>query len=180
MTTYIALLRAVNLGEHQRVGMAELRAVAEGLGYSKVRTLLASGNLVFTGTEEPGVRVERRLEQAAARSLGLETAFLVRTADELSACRAHNPFPSESERDPAHLVIVFLRDAPGPEAWRSLRAAVSGPEVVRGWQKHAFVYYAGGIGNSRLTGALIDRKLGTVGTGRNWNTVGKIAAVASE
>lgn len=178
MTTYAAFLRAVNLGDHQRVGMAELRALVEGLGYREVRTLLASGNLVFTGAPIRTVEIERRLESETVRKLGLRTAFIVRTAQELSACREHNPFSRESERDPSHLVVVFLRDEPTRAAWASLQAAIPGPEVVRGWGKHAFVYYAGGIGNSRLTGALIDRKLGTVGTGRNWTTVGKVASAA--
>jgi uncharacterized protein (DUF1697 family) len=178
-TTYIALLRAVNLGDQKRVAMADLRALFEGLGYSNVRTLLASGNVVFTGKEMEVPGLERRLQGEAARRLGLQTPIIVRTAPELSESIAHNPFPRESEQDPAHVVVVFLRDAPSEAGWESLRAAATGPEVVRAWGRHAYVYYAAGIGNSRLTGALIDRQLGTVGTGRNWSTVTKIAAAAS-
>jgi len=179
LTTYIALLRAVNLGDQNRVSMADLRAMLEGLGYSNARTLLASGNLVFTGKEMEVSALERRLEGEAARRLGLRTPIIVRTLPEVSEALAHNPFPRESEQDPAHVVVVFLRDEPSEAGWASLRAAATGPEVVRGWGRHAYVYYAAGIGNSRLTGAVVDRKLGTVGTGRNWSTVTKIAAAAS-
>ena len=179
MTTYVAMLRAVNIGQHQRVGMAELRKFTEGLGYARVRTLLASGNLVFDGPLIPGPRVERRLEEGAERELGLRTPFLVRTAAEVADCIRHNPLPKAAAEDPGHLVVVFLRNEPAPAAWSSLAAAIRGPEVVRGWGKHAFIHYAGGIGTSRLTGAVIDRNLGTIGTGRNWNTVGKLAALAA-
>ena len=179
VTTYVGLLRAVNIGPHQRVGMEKLQRLAEGLGYRSVQTLLATGNLVFDGASESTEDVARRLEEGVARTFGLRTSVLVRTAAEISGVVSHNPFPEESRRDPAHLVVVFLRDEPTADRWDALRERVRGPEVVRAWGRHAFVHYAAGIGTSRLTAAVIDRSLETVGTGRNWNTVLKIATAAA-
>jgi uncharacterized protein (DUF1697 family) len=90
---------------------------------------------------------------------------------------ARNPFPNEAKADPAHLVVMFLKDAPDAKAVDQLNAAISGREVARAVGKQAYIVYPDGIGRSRLTTAIIEKKLGTRGTGRNWNTVLKLAAL---
>jgi uncharacterized protein (DUF1697 family) len=176
--TYIALLRAVNLAGHQQVAMADLRDVLTRLGFADVRSLLQSGNLVFRTDARAGAQLERSLEAAAAKRLALQTGFFVRTAAEWKAVVAHNPFVDEAKRDPAHLVAMFLKDAPAAGDIEALQAAITGPEVVRAEGRQAYIVYPSGIGRSRLTTALIEKKLGTRGTGRNWNTVLKLAALA--
>ena len=178
VTTHVALLRGVNMAGHKRVGMAELKAWAEKLGLRDVRTLLQSGNLVFRGGAGKGAALEAALEAAAGRGLGLETAFMVRTAQELGAVVARNPYPEAAERDPAHLVVVFLKTAPAAADVAALRAAIPGREVLEADGRQLYVVYPDGIGTSRLTAALIDRKLRTRGTARNWNTVLKLTALA--
>jgi uncharacterized protein (DUF1697 family) len=173
----IALLRAINLPSHNEVGMAELRALCSELGLEDPRSLLQSGNLVF-GSALGAQRLEGLLEGEAKKRLGLETDFFVRTAREWKAVIAANPFPEEAHRDPAHLVVVALKDAPDAKAVAGLQEAISGREVVRAKGRQAYIVYPDGIGRSRLTAALIDRKLGTRGTARNWNTVLKLAALA--
>jgi uncharacterized protein (DUF1697 family) len=176
---YLALLRAINLAGHQTVAMADLRELLTQLGFADARSLLQSGNLVFrTGARTSG-HLERVLEAEAAKRLGLHTDFFVRTADEWKAIVTDNPFREEGTRDPAHLVVVFLKDAPDGKAVDALRAAIAGPEIVRAKGRHAYIVYPNGIGRSRLTHTLIERKLGTRGTGRNWNTVLKLGALAS-
>jgi uncharacterized protein (DUF1697 family) len=90
---------------------------------------------------------------------------------------AGNPFPDEAERDPGHLVVMFLKTAPRAKAVQALQAAIEGPESVRAAGKHLYVAYPAGIGRSKLTNTLIEKKLGVRGTGRNWNTVLKRAAL---
>jgi uncharacterized protein (DUF1697 family) len=177
MTTHIALLRAVNLGAHNAVAMADLRDLLARLGFTDPRTILQSGNAVFRSGKRPPV-VERLLEKEAAARLGLATDFFVRTAAEWQALVAANPFPAEAERDPSHLVLMCLKAAPAPEAVAALQGSIAGRELVRAVGRHAYVVYSDGIGRSRLTIAVIERRLGTRGTGRNWNTVLKLAALA--
>ena len=177
-TSYIALLRGINVGGHKRVAMADLRDLLTRLGFGDARSLLQSGNLVFRGGARTGEQLERLLEAEAEMRLSLETAFFVRTAEQWQAVVAHNPFRAEAKCDPAHLLVTFLKDAPDVSQVRALQAAITGPEVVRAAGKHAYIVYPRGIGRSRLTHALIERTLGTRGTGRNWNTVLKLEALA--
>ncbi|MBM2812150.1 MAG: hypothetical protein HW416_2909 [Chloroflexi bacterium] len=175
MIDYVALLRGINVGGHAQVAMADLRNLLTGLGFGDVRSLLQSGNLVFRSDAQPGANIERLLEREAASRLDLRTDFLVRTADEWTKVVSSNPFAEIAERDPSHLVVMFLKAAPDEAAVDALRAAVVGREEVRAVGSQAYVTYPDGIGRSRLTIAVIESKLGTRGTGRNWNTVLKLA-----
>ncbi len=179
MAVLIALLRAVNVAGRNRVGMVDLRAMLDDLGFTDVRSLLQSGNLVFSA-QRPNTtaRIESLLEHAARKRLGVDAEFLVRTAAELRAVIAANPFPQEAETDPAHLVVTFLKEAPSPGKAAALQKAVTCRERVHVKGRHAYIVYPDGIGRSRLTAALIEGKLGVRGTSRNWNTVLKLGSIA--
>jgi uncharacterized protein (DUF1697 family) len=179
MTAHIALLRAVNLGSHNKVGMADLRTCLERQGFVGVRTLLQSGNVVLGGGRLRGAALERRLEATARAALGLDTPFIVRTRDEWDALVAANPFPREAADDPGHLLLFCLKEAPPPDAESRIRAAVKGRERVRVDGRQAYVVYPDGVGQSKLTVTVLERWLGGRGTGRNWNTVLKLQALAA-
>lgn len=174
MTSCIALLRAVNLPGHNRVGMADLRSLLAGLGFTNPRSLLQSGNLVFEVAGRAGPATEARLEAAARERLGLATEFLVRTAAEWDALIAANPFPAEARSDPGHLLVMCLKQPPARAAVAALVQAIRGREQVQVRGREAYLVYPDGVGRSRLTAALIERHLGTSGTARNWNTVQKL------
>lgn len=176
MASYIALLRGVNLAGHKMVAMADLRAMLEGLGFTDVRSLLQSGNLMFHGRAQAGAALERKLELEARRRLDLETDFHVRTAAEWQSIIARNPFPEAARQDPGHLLMMCFKDAPAAKDVRALQAAIKDREVVRAVGRQAYVVYPDGVGGSRLTTALIDKTLGLRGTARNWNTVLKLGA----
>jgi len=178
MTIHVALLRAVNLPSHNKAGMAELRKLLAELGFEDVQSLLQSGNLVFRSESRTSGQLEGLLEAEAKKRLGLETDFFVRTASEWKTLVAGNPFPEEAERDPGHLIVMFLKAEPDAKDVAALQAAIKGREVVRAKGRHAYIVYPDGIGRSRLTNVLIEKKLGSRGTGRNWNTVLKLGAVA--
>jgi uncharacterized protein (DUF1697 family) len=177
VTVQIALLRAINVGGRKQVAMADLRDLLTQLGFGDARSLLQSGNLVFRGDTRSGAALERKLETEAAKRLGLETDFFVRSAAEWQKIVARNPFPEEAERDPGHLLVTVLKGAPTAREVKALQDAIPGREIVRADGRVAYVVYPDGIGRSRLTTALLERKLGTRSTGRNWNTVLKLAAL---
>lgn len=177
MTTCIVLLRAINLGAHNPVPMADLRALVTRLGFRGVQSALQTGNLVFEGDGRTGAQLERLLEAEAKKRLGLETDFFVRNSREWRTTIARNPFPKEARGEPAHLVIMFLKDSADAKMVKALQAAITGREVVRAVGKQLYIVYPDGIGRSRLTNTVIEKALSTRGTGRNWNTVVKLDAL---
>jgi uncharacterized protein (DUF1697 family) len=176
MALNVALLRGVNVGGNRKVAMSDLRDLLAKLGLSDAKTLLQSGNLVFRGDARAG-DLEQMLEAEAEKRLGLRTDFFVRTAEEWSSIIARNPFPAAAESDPSHLVVMFLKHAPGSKSVGALQAAITGPELVRSVGRQAYVTYPAGIGDSRLNAGVVDRMLATRSTGRNWNTVLKLGAL---
>jgi uncharacterized protein (DUF1697 family) len=178
LTSHIALLRAVNVGG-RKLMMADLRDWAGGLGFQDVRTLLQSGNLLFRSDVVADAALEARLEAEAARAFGMAIDFIVRTADEWDQVIAANPYPQAAERDPGRLVVVALKAAPSPNAVAALRAWVPGRETIGAHGRELYIIYPDGQGESKLTNLAIERRLGLRGTARNWNTVLKLAALAS-
>ncbi|MCI4328677.1 MAG: DUF1697 domain-containing protein [Thermoplasmata archaeon] len=171
MSDAIGLLRAVNVGGQGAVPMAGLRAELTRRKFEEVRTVLQSGNLVFREPKSPGPKVERELEDA------IDEAF-VRSAAEWAEIRRHNPFPKEAVADPGHLILVCLKTVPAAPALAALRSAIRGRETVELRGRDLYAVYPDGMGTSRLTMAVLESKLGTRATARNWNTVAKIAALS--
>jgi uncharacterized protein (DUF1697 family) len=174
---FIALLRAVNLAGHNKVGMRDLCALLDEIGYLEPRSLLQSGNLVFGSAKGSPAAFEAKLEVEAKRGLGLETAFFVRDAKQWHAAIAGNPFADAARDDPSHLVLLACKDAPGAKAAAALKAAIKGRETFAVRGREVYMIYPDGIGRSKVTSALIERHLGTRVTGRNWNTVLKLGAL---
>jgi uncharacterized protein (DUF1697 family) len=164
----IALPRAINLGPHKKVAMADLRKMAEGLGLEDVRTILNSGNLFFRSRLSAS-KLESMLEDESARCLGLDTEYYVRTGAELAKIVQGNPFAAFAKRDPAHLMVHFCKKAPA----KSLVVTGQKREDVKAQGREIYVTYPDSIGTSKL-------KLTTVTTARNWNTVLKLFALVSD
>jgi uncharacterized protein (DUF1697 family) len=175
LTTHVALLRAVNVGGRKAV-MSDLRAWLAELGFEQPRSLLQSGNLVFR-SEPTGAALETLLEREAVPRLGYATDVLVRTAEQWRALVRANPYPAMARDDPGHLIVMPLKAQPGAAELAALRASIQGPETVEAIGRELYVTYPGGIGPSRLTNTVIERRLGVRGTARNWNTVTKLAAM---
>ena len=180
MPTRIALLRAINVAGHQKIAMTDLRGLLEDLDFSDVRSVLQTGNLIFSTRSSSTVALERQLEAEAEKRLGLGTDFIVRSDKQWSRVVADNPFPAEAERAPSHLLVQFLKKTPVTGGVEALQAAIRGPEIVRLVGKQLYVVFPEGVGKSKLTTKLVERNLGVVGTARNWNTVLKIGTLASD
>ena len=178
-TSYIALLRAINVGGNAKVAMADLKTLLADLGYANPQTLLQTGNLIFQAKATSSEKLEARVEQALTKQLSLTTDVLVRTADEWSQAIAANPFAKEAASDPSHLLIMPLKSAPTKQAVKDLQTAIHGRETVAAVGRDLYIVYPDGIGRSKLTNKLIETRLSMRGTGRNWNTALKIAALVA-
>lgn len=175
---YVALLRGINVGKAKRVAMADLRALLQGLGCTDVRTLLNSGNAVFSAPAQPPAALARRIEAALLATLGVQAAVVVKTAADLAAVVAGNPLGAVAT-DPSRLVVAFTADAAGLRALRTLAEGDWGDEVLHVGEHAAYLWCANGILESKLAVALL-RGLGATGTTRNWGTVQKINAMLLE
>jgi uncharacterized protein (DUF1697 family) len=176
---YFAFLRAVNVAGHQPIAMADLRATLVKMGMGEPRTVLQSGNLIFRSGAKRTDELESLLEREAVKRLSLKTDIMVRSADEIASIVSANPFRAEAKSDPGHLVVLFCKAETKKASVSELAASITGREQVRAKGKQLYIFYTDGIGRSRLTNAAIERKIGTSGTGRNWNTVLKLAAIAN-
>jgi len=177
VTTYIALLRGINVGGRKPVAMGDLRDLLTRAGLAEVQSLLQSGNLVFRSASHTAAQLEALLESRVAAQLALDTRFFVRSAAEWAAIVRRNPFPDEADRDPGHLVVMLFKQKPRAGDVKTLQAGIRGREVIRAGGPHAYIVFPDGQGRSKLTNALIERTLGTPGTARNWNTVLKLEAL---
>lgn len=157
--------------------MADLREMLVDVGLDDVRTVLQSGNAVFQSARSPE-SLEALLEKTAAQRFGIAIEFFVRTAREWDAAIAANPFAAEARNDPSHLVLMALKKAPKAAELERLSSDIKGRERAAADGRHAYLVYPDGIGRSKMTNAFIESRLATRGSGRNWNTVLKLAGVA--
>jgi uncharacterized protein (DUF1697 family) len=168
MTTYIALLRAVNVGGTGKLPMADLKDLCVEQGFVKVETYIASGNVVFDCDLSPQAvqtKLARRLHAYAGKAIGV----FVRTAAELRSVLKKNPFP---DKDPKLTYSFFLNEKPRSSALDDVRGR-DGEEMRLG-RREIYVHYPKGMGQSKLripTAAL--------GTARNLNTVAKLVEISS-
>lgn len=173
MTTFIVLLRAVNVGG-RKVEMAKLRDVAGKAGYKDAQTYIASGNLVLSGSGTPA-GVQAKLEKAIAEAFGMEVRIIVRTAEQWSAYLHGNPFPSA----PPNLLYLCLSQAPpSKDAATTVLAKAIGGEQAKLVGDGLWMNYPAGMGKSKITPAHVDKATGSPTTARNWNTVRKLAELA--
>lgn len=179
MVSRVALLRGINVGGHRRLKMEDLCVLLESMGFKDVDTIAQTGNVIFTDEGGSETELEATLERVATKKLGLKTDFLVRTKEEWSSMIAHNPFPTQARTDPSHVLVYFLKEGTTAEGGHALEEAIQGPETVSLWGQHVYAYYPQGIGRSKLTLPFIEKRLGTHGTSRNWNTISDLAELVS-
>jgi uncharacterized protein (DUF1697 family) len=173
MTTYVALLRGINLGSRNKIRMADLRELVEGLGHEKVRTHILSGNVLFESRRRGVKALEDELERAIRKRFGFEVAVLVRTAEELADIVEHNPLP-HATAEGARLFVLFLDRNPSGERLAEIDPDDFAPEEFAVGDRVIYAWYRQGLQGSKLAGALADKRLGVTMTNRNWNTVTKL------
>jgi uncharacterized protein (DUF1697 family) len=180
MTTWIALLRGINVGGNRRVPMADLRAALEAIGLEDVRTYIVSGNVVFRSRRSDSAALTREIEAAIEARFGFAVAVVLRTAAEARAVLDGDPLPEGSAADPAHRYAIFLSADPEPARLAAIDPAAVEPDVFVAGDRVIHAWYRNGLQASKLAGQLTDRGLGVTATARNWNTVRKLVELAGD
>jgi uncharacterized protein (DUF1697 family) len=179
MESYVALLRAINVGGNNKVGMADLREMLGDMGFENAKTLLQSGNAVFQCAKRSETALEAELESATKDRFVVDIDYVVRSSRDVDQVIAKNPFPDAAKTDPSHLVVMFFKSAPSRETLEGVRGAIKGREEIELIGREAFITYPDSIGTSKFTGNVIEKKFGVRGTARNWNTVLKLRDLVS-
>jgi uncharacterized protein (DUF1697 family) len=171
--TYVALLRGINVGGKNKVSMRELVTMFTGVGCTDVRTYIQSGNVVFGATTHIADRLPDLAERAIARRFGHRIPIVLRTADELAAVVANNPF-IQPGIDTDALQVMFLADQPSAHSVEGLDSNRSPPDSFAVHGREIYLQCPNGFAQTKLTNAYFDTKLATTSTGRNWRTVMKL------
>ena len=174
MTSYVALLRGINVGKGNRVPMADLRALLCELGYSDVVTLLNSGNAVFCASSAPSAAHAKRIALAITGKFGLDISVIVKSAAEFAAVVQGNA--QANATDHSQLFAVFAQEAEALDGLTTLTPLVVPPEVFSIGPHAAYLHCAGGVLKSKAGAALLG-KVGRSVTTRNWATTLRLQAL---
>jgi uncharacterized protein (DUF1697 family) len=169
MGSFVALLRAVNVGGTGKLPMSDLKALCEQLGFGAVRTFIASGNVVFTSRKSEAA-IKAALEKQLATYAGKPVGVLVRSAAEMAQVLSDNPFP---KAPPNRVMALFLDGAPPADTLAGLRGRRD--EEIQVGRREIYVHYGQGMGTSKLV-----IPAAKTGTARNMNTVATLAKMAAE
>ncbi|HLT20576.1 MAG TPA: DUF1697 domain-containing protein [Thermomicrobiales bacterium] len=179
MTSYVAFLRGVNLGAKNKVPMKELRAVLDDMGYQNVRTYIQSGNILFEADDFVEARVAQEMQAAIEAHFGVVSPVVLRSAAELAAVAAANPF-DVAAIEPAKLHVMLLNREPAQEDVARLDPDRSPGDSYVVKNREIYVHFPNGAGRSRLGVDYFDRVLGVTATARNWNTITKLLEMLAD
>lgn len=179
MRTHVAFLRGINVGGNSLLPMKRLAEMASDQGLTSVKTLLQSGNLLFDAGGRDIDGVGNGLGESIEAAFGFRPAIVIRSREQLADALASNPFATNGA-NPARLITVFMPSSPSTEAIAKLEPSRF-PDVsfaVAGREMH--ILYDDGMGSSKFSPSYYERRLGVLGTARNWNTISKALALLDE
>ena len=179
MTTYVALIRGINVGATRKLPMAELRAHCAADGFGEVRTYIQSGNIILS-SKEGGDEVASRLKALITERFKLEVPVIVRTAAQWQGYAAGSPFPDAEAERPNLLHICLSAEPLADGAAEALQARASAKEKLTVKDGTLWCDFGESVGNSKLTPALFDKAAGSPVTARNWRTVLALAAMLED
>lgn len=180
MTTYVALLRGVNVSGRNKVAMADLRQLFEALPAGAVSTYVQSGNVVFARPgRQPESELPATIESRIQDTFGIPVSVLLRTTEEMTKIVRANPLLGGG-RDESKLHVTFLARAPESKRVERLDPEAGGDEEFQLRGREVYVHTPSGYGRSKLNNAFFERKLGVAATTRNWKTVSTLAHLSRQ
>lgn len=175
-----AMLRGINLGRRQ-LKKGDLIAAAESCGFTDARTLLASGNVVFEAGRARAGAIEEALHDAVEKIAGIKAEVFARNRAQLEQVIEANPFPEVGRERPSQLLVFFHREPVPATSLKLIAEQYDGPERLAAVGHELFIDYPEGMGRSKLDPAMAKLKVRLPkGTGRNWNTVTRLAAMLAD
>ena len=178
MANYVALLRSVNVAGHGRLAMADVQRSFVALGHADVSTYIQTGNVFFSSPSRSTATLIAGIEGRLEQDFGSSPAVILRTTAELRHVLATSPYAARGA-DPARHHVTFLAEKPSKDKLSAFSPPPSGRDELVIVGKEVYVHTPDGYGNSKLSGTMLERRLGVVSTTRNWNTVAKLCELAA-
>jgi len=179
MTTYIVLLRGINVSGHNKIKMAALKQSLLQLGFNEVVTYIQSGNVIFKTNKTDVLNIEQLIIDQINKDFGHTIKALVITKKQLNALFLSNPFLKRKTIDIKTLYVAILKDNYNAEGIKQMVPFLTNNEEIEIINNFAFLYYPNSAGNSKLTTNLIEKKLKTTATTRNWRTITKLIELSN-
>jgi uncharacterized protein (DUF1697 family) len=179
-TTYISMLRGINLGSHNRIQMESLRTSLSALGFEQVRTYIQSGNAVFCSADRSTSKLSEKIERQILKDFNLTVPVISLTAEEMKRTIQKNPFLKQAGIDASRLHVTFLSDDPVPSAIQKLDSLAAGVDQFCCSAKAIYLHCPGGYGETKLSNGVFEKLLSVRATTRNWKTVNNLYQMATE
>jgi uncharacterized protein (DUF1697 family) len=181
MLIYISMLRGVNMAGHNKIKMTDLSALYKMLGFSDAETFIQSGNVVFSNPENtPVPEITARIEKAILKKFNYIIPVIIRTTEELREVISINPFREEENFNSERLAVIFLYEKPSEEQIEKVKNINYPPDKFKIIGKEVFIYCPNGFGKSKIYTGFFENKMKVSGTGRNWNTINSLLAIAEK
>lgn len=171
MSLSVSMLRGINVGGQKMIRMETLREIYQGLGFTKVRSYVQSGNIIFESIERNQTILAKRIEAQIEQTCGYHVSVFIRQAQELKETLTGNPFINDRNEDPRKLHVTFLYHVPSEPWWSEMATPRdTADEFARG-ERSIYLFCPNGYAKTKLSNSYFERKLGMPVTTRNWNTV---------
>ena len=179
MTTYISLLRGINVSGKNKILMADLRGMYESLGFVNVQTYVQSGNVIFDYTGDETTLLATLIKNEIKNVFGYDVPVFIREPNDFYHI-INNPFTNDSDKEPSKFYVIFLSKSPHPSAVQKLRMPTNESAEYLINTKEIFLYCPNGYGRTKLNNNFFEKKLNVPATTRNWKTVNKLYHLAME
>ena len=180
MTTYISILRGINVGGNKPIKMDALKALYENMNFNNVRTYIQSGNVVFTRIETDVKEIESRIAEEIANIYGFTVPVIVFTKDTLHMIINLNPFINDPSKDISFLHVTFLASTPQKYDLTTLEAKKGVGEEMHITHNAVYLYLPNGYAATKLNNNYFESKLKVDATTRNWRTAKELLNIASK
>jgi uncharacterized protein (DUF1697 family) len=181
MKTYISFLRGINMTGHNSIKMTDLAALFINLGYKDVETYIQSGNVIFSDVQDLSLPVlSEEIEKAILEKFSYNVPVMIRTVYDLNDLLSANPFLKIENFDPSKMAVLFLHDEPSHIQVQKVAEVNYPPDEFRVVGREIFIYCPNGFGRTKLYTNFFEKKMGVIGTGRNWRTITTILNIAEK
>jgi len=178
MSTFISLLRAVNLAGHKVISMDALRDLYAGIGLSHLRTYIQSGNVVFESPRDDLSELTRQIEAHIEQAFGFHVEVFIRRPADFLHILSNNPFLNDRHADPGKLYVTFLYQLLSEETRSKLANPTGTTDEYALAAQEVYLYLPNGYAHTKLSNSFFEKKLGTCTTTRNWNTINALYRMA--